>query len=197
MEGTGKTHLARCICTDCQVLEIFDNIIWVNVSDDFDLDGVGRYDCDDWEALRAVFQHGMSGNGILVTTHEHSVARAMESSYIFCLGKLSNELCWMILREVGLNDDTLEYAVDDLGRRCLSYWAIFPKSFEISKTFLVQHWMAQGYLYSFDNLEMELKADLEVKVVGAHHLIMMIAQGAGFPMDISGAKKLRTLVTVT
>ncbi|XP_012434575.2 putative disease resistance protein RGA3 [Gossypium raimondii] len=368
MEGTGKTYLARCICTDCQVLEIFDNIIWVNVSDDFDLgkiarkiilslegleddslrlltlvplqslldriqrkivnkksllvlDGVGRYDCDDWEALRAVFQHGMSGSGILVTTHEHSVAGAMESSYIFCLGKLSDELCWMILCEVGLNDDTLEYAVEDIGRelarrceglpfaakvlgdairhydfgirgwdvflrnciwkspripkymskilslsycnlplsvrRCLSYWAIFPKNFEISKTLLVQHWMAQGYLYSSDNLEMELKGeeyfkcleahscfqyctrdrgmltckmhslvhdcvqslspyDLmmrfesvkqltlnlsswteEVKVVGTHHLVMMIAQGAGFPMDISGAEKLRTLVAVT
>ncbi|TYJ12049.1 hypothetical protein E1A91_A11G321800v1 [Gossypium mustelinum] len=368
MEGTGKTCLARCICTDCQVLEIFDNIIWVNVSDDFDLgkiarkiilsleglehdslrlltlvplqslldriqrkivnkksllvlDGVGRYDCDDWEALRAVFQHGMSGSGILVTTHEHLVAGAMESSCIFCLGKLSDELCWMILREVGLNDDTLEYAVEDIGRelarrceglpfaakvlgdalrhydfgirgwdfflrnciwispripkymskvlslsycnlplsvrRCLSYWAIFPKNFEISKTLLVQHWMAQGYLYSSDNLEMELKGeeyfkcleahscfqycsrdggmltckmhsivhdcvqslspyDLmmgiesvkqltlnlsswteEVKIIGTHHLIMMIAQGAGFPMDISGAEKLRTLVAVT
>lgn len=42
MEGTGKTYLARCICTDCQVLEIFDNIIWVNVSDDFDLDKIAR-----------------------------------------------------------------------------------------------------------------------------------------------------------
>ncbi|KAG4177176.1 hypothetical protein ERO13_A11G289200v2 [Gossypium hirsutum] len=368
MEGTGKTCLARCISTDCQVLEIFDNIIWVNVSDDFDLgkiarkiilsleglehdslrlltlvplqslldriqrkivnkksllvlDGVGRYDCDDWEALRAVFQHGMSGSGILVTTHEHLVAGAMESSCMFCLGKLSDELCWMILREVGLNDDTLEYAVEDIGRelarrceglpfaakvlgdalrhydfgirgwdfflrnciwispripkymskvlslsycnlplsvrRCLSYWAIFPKNFEISKTLLVQHWMAQGYLYSSDNLEMELKGeeyfkcleahscfqycsrdggmltckmhsivhdcvqslspyDLmmgiesvkqltlnlsswteEVKVIGTHHLIMMVAQGAGFPLDISGAEKLRTLVAVT
>ncbi|KAH1084021.1 hypothetical protein J1N35_023782 [Gossypium stocksii] len=368
MEGTGKTYLARCICNDCQVLENFENIIWVNVSDDFDLgkiarkiilslegfehdslrlltlvplqtlldriqrkivnkksllvlDGVGRYDCDDWEALRAVFQHGMLGSGILVITHEHSVAGAMESSYTFCLEKLSDELCWMILREVGLNDDTLEDAIEDIGRelasrceglpfaakvlgdgirhydsgirgwdvflrnciwkspritkymsqvlslsycnlplsvrRCLSYWAIFPKNFEISKTLLVQHWMAQGYLYSSDNLEMELKGeeylkcleahsyfqycstdggmltckmhsivhdcvqssflnDLmmgsesvkqltlnlsswteEVKVVGAHHLVMMIAQGAGFPMDISGAEKLRTLVAVT
>lgn len=289
------------------------------------LDDVGRYDCDDWEALRAVFQHGMLGSGILVTTHEHSVAGAMESSHIFCLGKLSDELCWMILREVGLNDDTLEYAVEGIGRElakrceglpfaakvlgdairhydfgirgwddflrnsiwitsripkymskvlslsycnlplsirpCLSYWAIFPKNFEISKTLLVQHWMAQGYLYSSDNLEMELKGeeyfkcleahsffqycsrdggmltckmhsivhdcvqssfqssflcDLvmgiesvkqltlnlsswteEVKVVGTHHLVMIIAQGAGFPMDISGAKKLRTLVAVS
>ncbi|KAH1084018.1 hypothetical protein J1N35_023779 [Gossypium stocksii] len=116
--------------------------------------------------------------------------------------------------------------------------------------------MAQGYLYSSDNLEMELKGkesfkcleahsyfqycsrdggiltckmhsivydcvqlfpdDLmmgfksvklltlnlsswteEVKVVGAHHLIMMIAQGAGFPTDSRGAEKLRTLVAVT
>ncbi|KAH1084017.1 hypothetical protein J1N35_023778 [Gossypium stocksii] len=70
----------------------------------------------DWEALRAVFQHGMSGSGILVTTHEHSVAEAMELSYLFCLGKLSDEFCWMILREVGLNDNTLEYAVEDIGK---------------------------------------------------------------------------------
>ncbi|KAB2059633.1 hypothetical protein ES319_A11G319200v1 [Gossypium barbadense] len=290
MEGTGKTCLARCICTDCQVLEIFDNIIWVNVSDDFDLgkiarkiilsleglehdslrlltlvplqslldriqrkivnkksllvlDGVGRYDCDDWEALRAVFQHGMSGSGILVTTHEHLVAGAMESSCIFCLGKLSDELCWMILREVGLNDDTLEYAVEDIGRelarrceglpfaakvlgdalrhydfgirgwdfflrnciwispripkymskvlslsycnlplsvrRCLSYWAIFPKNFEISKTLLVQHWMAQGYLYSSDNLEMELKGEEYFKCLEAHSCFQYCSRDGG------------------
>ncbi|KAG8479523.1 hypothetical protein CXB51_029157 [Gossypium anomalum] len=342
MEGTGKTYLARCICTDYHVLEIFDNIIWVNVSDDFDLgkiarkiiqsleglehdslclltlvplqslldrirrkivnkksllvlDGVGRYDFDDWEALRAVFQHGTLESGILVTTHEHLVAGGMESSYIFRLGKLSDELCWMILREVGLNDDTLEYAVEDIGRelarrceglpfaakvlgdairhndfgirrwdvflrysiwesaripkynnvlslsycnlplsirRCLLYWAIFPKNFEISKTLLVQHWMAQGYLYSSDILEMELKVMMEIKSVKqlplnlssqrpvevkfvetsvpgslfrvpssifprTHHLILRIAQGAGFPRFIIGAKKLRTLIVVS
>ncbi|KAA3472293.1 Disease resistance protein [Gossypium australe] len=385
MEGTGKTYLAQCICTDYHVLEIFDNIIWVNVSDDFDLakiarkiiqsleglehdalclltlvplqslldrirrkivnkksllvlDGVGRYDFDDWEALRAVFQHGSLESGILVTTHEHLVAGGMESSYIFRLGKLSDELCWMILREVGLNDDILEYAVEDIGRelarrceglpfaakvlgdairhndfgirrwdvflrysiwesaripkynnvlslsycnlplsirRCLLYWAIFPKNFEISKTLLVQHWMAQGYLYSSDNLKMELKGEeyircleahsffqycsrdggiftckmhgivhdfvkslfqyevmmeiksvkqlplnlssqrlVEVKFVETsvpgslfrvpssifprtHHLILRIAQGAGFPRFIIGAKKLRTLIVVS
>ncbi|XP_039046059.1 putative disease resistance protein RGA3 [Hibiscus syriacus] len=42
-------------------------------------------------------------------------------------------------------------------RRCLSYCAIFPISYTINKDELIQHWMAQGYLNSDENVRRELK----------------------------------------
>ncbi|KAK8573817.1 hypothetical protein V6N13_009905 [Hibiscus sabdariffa] len=336
------------------------------------LDGVERYDCDDWLALRAVFQHGKSESRILITTREHKFAVAMESCNIFHLKELPDELCWMILRGVAFHE-LIRYHredVEDIGleiarkckgspfaakvlgcvlwhkreerewhsvlenhiweshmipkyifkilwlsywhlpwsmRQCLLYCSIFPKNFEMSVTLLVQHWMAQGYLNSFDGSDdMELngkdyfeifvghsfiqdfsknggirtwkmhsivhdfvqflfrsKLVMEIKSVenmrldlasarrskefkadkpstpspspeqmntfsdsgtsilasssdpqlvpdsscppvpskfsltSIRHLIIMIAQGAGFPVDISGAEKLRTLVAVS
>ncbi|XP_039059097.1 putative disease resistance protein RGA3 [Hibiscus syriacus] len=156
MDGMGKSSLAQCICEDEQVVASFDNIILVNVSDDFDLgkigraiiqaleglkhdflciltlfplqgildriyrkivdkktllvlDGVGRYDYDDWGVLKSVFQHGMPESRIVITTCEHKFAVETKSSYIFHLKELPGELCWMILREVafnGLNEDS-------------------------------------------------------------------------------------------
>ncbi|TYI57489.1 hypothetical protein E1A91_D11G285000v1 [Gossypium mustelinum] len=44
-------------------------------------------------------------------------------------------------------------------RQCLSYCAIFPKSFTIYKDELIQCWMAQGYLNSDDNRRTELKGE--------------------------------------
>ncbi|KAK8633336.1 hypothetical protein V6N13_014194 [Hibiscus sabdariffa] len=171
MEGMGKTSLARCICRDDRVVASFDNIIFVNVSDDFDLgkiaraiiqaleglkheflciltlaplqslldrihrkivneksllvlDGVEGYDCDDWLAFKAVFQHGMPESRILITTREHKVAVAMESSFVFRLKELSDELCWTILRGVasdGLNKDSHDYVEDlslEIAKKC-------------------------------------------------------------------------------
>ncbi|KAL4379942.1 hypothetical protein GQ457_02G038330 [Hibiscus cannabinus] len=291
MEGMGKTSLARCICEDHRVVASFDNVIFVNVSDDFDLgriaraiiqaleglkheflciltlaplqslldrihwkivneksllvlDGVEGYDCDDWSALKSVFQHGMPENRILITTREHRVAVAMESSYMFRLKELSDELCWTILRGValdGLDKDSHEY-VEDMGleiakrcegspfaakvlgcvlqhkikrsewnsvlnnyiwespiipkyifktlwlsycdlpwsiRRCLLYCVIFPKNFEISRTLLVQHWMAQGYLDSWDYSEMELKGEHYFKCLVAHSFLQDFSRNGG------------------
>ncbi|XP_022743788.1 putative disease resistance protein RGA3 [Durio zibethinus] len=53
-------------------------------------------------------------------------------------------------------------------RRCFLYCAIFPKDYVIGKDDLVQHWMAQGYLNSVDNLGAELEGEHHFKCLASH-----------------------------
>ncbi|XVE90039.1 hypothetical protein DITRI_Ditri20bG0044500 [Diplodiscus trichospermus] len=53
----------------------------------------------DWEQLRPTFQFHMLGSRILITTRKESVAKHMESSHVFHLDLLSEEICWIILRQ--------------------------------------------------------------------------------------------------
>ncbi|XVE53048.1 hypothetical protein DITRI_Ditri02bG0173300 [Diplodiscus trichospermus] len=368
MEGIGKTALAQFICNDDHVLEKFEKIVWVSVSEDFDLGRIARaiiqalegvdhdflclltlaplqcllnmihghfvdkktllvlddvmkkYPGDDWgdnwRVLKNLFSQGMPESRIILTAREKSAAVAMQSSHIFELKELSDEECWMILHQVAFVGMNRHKDLEDIGkeiakkckglplaakvlggllqqktkreewnstlnnmvwkssvahkhifkllwlsyidlpsaiRRCLFYCVNFPKCFEMSKTLLVQHWMAQGYLNSADDSEMELKGEqyfdclvarsffqdfskcrddrmqtykmhsvvhdflqslfqcgfrMEIKSVenrglnfsSVHtlrHLILMIGQGADFPLDLKGVDKLRSLIAVS
>ena len=48
------------------------------------------------------------------------------------------------------------YELPSTMRRCFSYCAIFPKDYLFSRDKLVLHWMAQGYVESKENMEMEV-----------------------------------------
>ncbi|XP_022775512.1 putative disease resistance protein RGA3 [Durio zibethinus] len=63
-------------------------------------DDVWTDDGRNWESLKATFQHCLKGSRILVTTRKESVVQVMESSHIFRLEQLSDEVCWMILSQV-------------------------------------------------------------------------------------------------
>ncbi|XVE90037.1 hypothetical protein DITRI_Ditri20bG0044300 [Diplodiscus trichospermus] len=72
----------------------------------------------DWEQLKATFQSHISGSRILVTTRKESVAKHMESSHVFPLGLLSDEICWKILSQkafIGRNNISCEN-LEDIGR---------------------------------------------------------------------------------
>ncbi|OMO69134.1 Disease resistance protein [Corchorus olitorius] len=85
------------------------------------LDDVWTDHDEDWEPLRATFQHGMPGSRILVTTRKESVATGLGSSrsQVFHLNHLSDEVCWLILNQmafVGEDDDELRKSLEDVGR---------------------------------------------------------------------------------
>ena len=51
------------------------------------------------------------------------------------------------------------YELPSTMRRCFSYCAIFSKDYLFSRDKLVLHWMAQGYVESKANMEMEVIAE--------------------------------------
>ncbi|GLT47707.1 hypothetical protein SLA2020_213770 [Shorea laevis] len=185
------------------------------------LDDVWTEDGNSWDSLKQTFKHGAPGSRILVTTRKDPVVQMMESSHVFPLEELSQEVCWSILSQIAfINRDKKQCSdLNDIGwkiaRKCkglplaaktlgsllrykrtreewkdvldneiwtsemtrkdifapllLSYYdlpsairqrflycAIFPKDFEIWRYLVIQHWMAQGYLNSSSNAEMEL-----------------------------------------
>ncbi|XP_022743794.1 putative disease resistance protein RGA3 [Durio zibethinus] len=60
------------------------------------LDDVWADHGQDWEQLKAAFQSDKSGSRILVTSRKDSVANHLESSHVFYLDLLSEEICWLI-----------------------------------------------------------------------------------------------------
>ncbi|XWS30460.1 hypothetical protein CRYUN_Cryun24cG0119600 [Craigia yunnanensis] len=161
MGGMGKTALSQLIFNDGEVKAHFNKVIWVCVSDFFDLNKIALailrsldpnlqnpnslqqvlekisekirsakfllvlddawtdHD-EDWESLKAVFQQGMSGSRILMTTRKESVAKVMGSSQsqVFNLKGLSDEVCWVILSHVAFvgRDNDLRENLEDIGR---------------------------------------------------------------------------------
>ncbi|XP_022743790.1 putative disease resistance protein RGA3 [Durio zibethinus] len=207
------------------------------------LDDVWKDHGQDWEQLKATFQSVMLGSRILVTSRKDSVAKHLESSHVFHLDLLSEEICWLILsqkaftgrnqigrenledigREIAKKCKGLPLAAITLGgllqdklrseewenvlnseiwkldfarqyiyaplllsyfdlpsaiRRCFLYCAIFPKDYVISNDELVQHWMAQGYLNSDDNLGAELTGKDYFKCLASRSLFQDFAKDA-------------------
>ncbi|XP_022775511.1 putative disease resistance protein RGA3 [Durio zibethinus] len=82
------------------------------------LDDVWTDRDEDWEPLEAVLQQNKSGSKILVTTRKESVATRMESSRVFRLKELSDEVCWLILSQSAFKGkgNELRKNLEDIGR---------------------------------------------------------------------------------
>ncbi|XVF06455.1 hypothetical protein REPUB_Repub06bG0049500 [Reevesia pubescens] len=63
-------------------------------------------------------------------------------------------------------------------RQCLLYCAIFPKNYYVHKHELIQHWMAQGYLYSDQNSQVALKCEDCFKCLANSFLQIFVIDGA-------------------
>ncbi|GKV07229.1 hypothetical protein SLEP1_g19027 [Rubroshorea leprosula] len=66
------------------------------------LDDVWTEDDESWDSLKQSFKHGAPGSRILVTTRKDTVVEIMESSHVFRLEELSQEVCWSILSQIAL-----------------------------------------------------------------------------------------------
>ncbi|KAL7159825.1 hypothetical protein ABFS83_01G053100 [Erythranthe nasuta] len=148
--GLGKTTLAQLVYNDPRVVEHFDKLIWVCVSDNFDsktlvkamiesgagnapdllhldalqrglwellnneryllvLDDVWNDDQEKWSQLRNVLACGRSGSSIIVTTRLKRVADIMGTLPPHYLKGLSDEHCWMLMRERAFGQEKEEY----------------------------------------------------------------------------------------
>ncbi|GKV50591.1 hypothetical protein SLEP1_g57294 [Rubroshorea leprosula] len=215
------------------------------------LDDVWTEDGHSWDSLKQTFKHGAPGSRILVTTRKDTVVEMMESSHVFRLEELSQEIAekckglplaaktlGSLLRYKRTREEwrdvldneiwTLEmiqkdifaplllsyYDLPSVIRQCFLYCAIFPKDFEIWKYLVIQHWMAQGYLNSSSNVEMELVGREYFDYLAARSLFQdfgrledgSIFKSQSSPFDsnagrtnyfssIYGTEKLRSVVT--
>ncbi|KAL2243250.1 UNVERIFIED_CONTAM: putative disease resistance protein RGA1 [Sesamum indicum] len=127
--GIGKTTLAELVYNDNLLKNYFDVRVSVWVSDDFSpatiansivqteyeairfqgiegkkfllfLDDVWTEDYSKWEPLKESLNCGDPGSKILVTTRNERVARMMGSDEIHYLGRLSDEDCWMLMKDI-------------------------------------------------------------------------------------------------
>ena len=51
------------------------------------------------------------------------------------------------------------YELSSSEKQCFLFCAIFPKDYEFNKLELIRNWMAQGYINSKENMEMEVRAE--------------------------------------
>ncbi|KAL7137585.1 hypothetical protein ABFS83_10G102800 [Erythranthe nasuta] len=149
--GLGKTTLVRLVYNDQRVVEHFDKMIWVCVSDNFDLttllkamiefaaesaatdlanldtlqhrlreflnpkkyllvlDDVWNENQAKWSELKNVLACGSTGSSIIVTTRLKEVADIMGTLPAHHLSRLSDEQCWMLLKERAFGQEKEEY----------------------------------------------------------------------------------------
>ncbi|KAL7137587.1 hypothetical protein ABFS83_10G103000 [Erythranthe nasuta] len=166
--GLGKTTLAQLVYNDPRVVEHFDKLIWVCVSNDFDqktlvkgmiesgggsasdlvhldalqrglwellnnkmyllvLDDVWNDDQEKWSELRNVLACGRSGSSIIVTTRLKKVADIMGTLAPHYLKGLSDEHCWMLMRERAFGHEKQEYpSLEAIGKQIVSKCAGVP-----------------------------------------------------------------------
>ncbi|XP_012830413.1 PREDICTED: putative disease resistance protein RGA4 [Erythranthe guttata] len=166
--GLGKTTLAQLVYNDQRVVEHFDKLIWVCVSDDFDLktllkamiesgagnasdllhldalqrclwellnnkryfivlDDVWNDDQENWSELRNVLACGQSGSSILVTTRLKKVADIMGTLPPHYLKGLSDEHCWLLMRERAFGQEKEEFPrLEAIGKQIVSKCAGVP-----------------------------------------------------------------------
>ncbi|XP_012854093.1 PREDICTED: putative disease resistance protein RGA3 [Erythranthe guttata] len=166
--GLGKTTLAQLVYNDPRVVEHFDKLIWVCVSDDFDqktlvkgmiesgggsasdlvhldalqrvlwellnnkryllvLDDVWNDDQEKWYELRNVLASGRGGSSIIVTTRLKKVADIMGTLAPHYLKGLSDEHCWMLMRERAFGQEKQEFPnLEAIGKQIVSKCAGVP-----------------------------------------------------------------------
>ncbi|KAL8056843.1 hypothetical protein ABFX02_04G145500 [Erythranthe guttata] len=86
------------------------------------LDDVWNDDQDKWSQLRDVLACGLSGSSIIVTTRLKKVAEIMRTLPPHYLTGLSEEHCWMLLREraFGLGNRELSSKLEAIGRQIVN-----------------------------------------------------------------------------
>ncbi|KAL9177372.1 hypothetical protein ABFS82_01G054300 [Erythranthe guttata] len=166
--GLGKTTLAQLVYNDPRVVEHFDKLIWVCVSDNFDsktlvkamiesgagsapdllhldalqrglwellnnkmyllvLDDVWNDDQEKWSELRNVLACGRTGCSIIVTTRLKKVADIMGTLPPHYLKGLSDENCWILMRERAFGQEKEEYPnLEAIGKHIVSKCAGVP-----------------------------------------------------------------------
>ncbi|KAL7159856.1 hypothetical protein ABFS83_01G054900 [Erythranthe nasuta] len=166
--GLGKTTLAQLVYNDPRVIEHFDKLIWVCVSDNFDsktlvkamiesggrnasdlvhldalqrdlwellnnkryllvLDDVWNDDQEKWSELRNVLACGRSGSSIIVTTRLKKVADIMGTLPPHYLKGLSDEHCWMLMRERAFGQEKQEFpSLEAIGKQIMNKCAGVP-----------------------------------------------------------------------
>ncbi|KAL2923708.1 putative disease resistance protein RGA3 [Bienertia sinuspersici] len=80
--------------------------------------------------------------GSLLYGQDISKWRSFENSGLAGIGKGDNEIMSVLKLSYHNLDSSL--------KSCFTYCAIFPKDYEIDKEMLINLWMAQGYIVSFD-----------------------------------------------
>uniref|UniRef100_A0A803Q9L1 Uncharacterized protein n=1 Tax=Cannabis sativa TaxID=3483 RepID=A0A803Q9L1_CANSA len=158
MGGIGKTTLARNAYNDAEVKSLFKGI-YRGQEVLLVLDDVWTTDYSKWLSLEHVLKLGAIGSRVVVTTRNEEVAKMIGDTNKISLSKLSEEDCWLLLKEVALSNKTEQEKqnFDVIERRCFLYCAIFPKDNVFDRDDLIQQWMAQGYFKSRNNGQHEFE----------------------------------------
>ncbi|XP_022769611.1 disease resistance protein RGA2-like [Durio zibethinus] len=128
------------------------------------LDDVWIDEVEEWEPLKKIFCSSPEGSRFLTLGGIlQSKSSKEEWEHI-----LENEIWKLEFAEKVFNPLFLSYCnLPPAIRPCLLYCAIFPKDFLIIKDVLIRYWMAQGYLESDENSELELTGEEYFKLLAS------------------------------
>ncbi|XP_062080087.1 putative disease resistance protein RGA3 [Humulus lupulus] len=83
------------------------------------LDDVWTTDYSKWLLLEQVLKLGKIGSSVVVTTRNEKVAKMVGDTNKICVNKLTEEDCWLFLREIALSNRTEQVRedFDSIGRK--------------------------------------------------------------------------------
>ncbi|XP_062076927.1 putative disease resistance protein RGA3 [Humulus lupulus] len=128
------------------------------------LDDVWTTDYSKWLSLEQILRLGALGSRVVVTTRNEEVARMIGDENRICVNKLTEEDCWLLLREIALSNKTEQVRedFDAIGRKIARKCNGLPLAAKAIGSLLrvkdIEYWqeMSTSEIWELKNMEVEL-----------------------------------------